>query len=63
MSYDPDSLSDREADADTRCPRCKGQGFTCYDPDNPRACEPCGCDEPDEDEADVAQYATGGARG
>lgn len=38
--------------AEERCPRCKGRSFIYYDEDNPRACEPCGCDEADdEDEA------------
>lgn len=53
MSYDPDSLSDRMAEADTRCPRCKGRGYTLYERDNPMAAEPCGCDEPDEDDQET----------
>lgn len=53
MRYDPTAFSERDR-PEPCCPRCHGRGYVLYERDNPMACEPCGCDEPNEEEAEDA---------
>lgn len=47
-------------EAEGRCPRCWGRGYTLYERDNPMAAEPCGCMDRDaeEEEEDADESAS-----